>query len=345
MWISAEDLRRLEDLRSASSTHGILSLYLPIDPAVAQHHGHIAALMNVLRELRQTAPATVAARVEEEAAKVLSFARDDYVPHGSCLIVFSSLPAKLWETFSFQLPSPALARFGERPYLLPIAAFSEDYSPAMVALVDHQEARLYSLRLGELLECTRVSTDVPGHNRQGGWAAAHYERDRQHHMDDHLRSVAEALQASDGDAPFEYLVLAGTNEITHALSALLPQGLRDKLAGDFAAEMFASDAMILDSARDVIARKERGRERGLIERLIQTALEGGRSALGVDETLQTLREGRARSLVLSESAAFQPTGETAYTLAEANGLPVEMVHGEAAALLEPYGGIAAELRY
>ena len=345
MRIDATDLLRLEQVRSTSSPQGILSVYLPVEAAVALHHGHIASLMNILRELREAAPAPALERIQEESAKVLSFVRGGYMPHGSGLVMFSSLPTNIWEAFSFQLPVPALARFGERPYLLPLAALSEDFAPAMVVLVNHQEARLYSLRLGELLERQRISTNVPGYQRQGGWSAFRYEHDRQHHIEEHLKHVVDALQSSDKDDPFQYLVLAGAGETTHALEAVLPPSLSRKLAGSFAGEMFASDADIVDSARSILAAKERTSERELTERLILTALDGGHAALGKDETLQTLREGRARSLVLSARVAFQTLGETAYALAESNGLPVEVVHGEAEDLLEPYDGLAAELRY
>jgi ribosomal protein L30E len=345
MQITVGDLNRLQDVRHTSHADGILSVYLPIDPVVAPHRGYVADLMNTLRELRDKAPPSVVGRLDEEAARVLAFVRTEYVPNGSCLMIFSSMPADIWEVFSFQLPVKALARFGEKPYFLPVAALSEDFAPTMVALVDHREARFYSLRLGELLGEKHFSSDVMGYSRQGGWAAFRFEKERQHDIGEHLRRVVEALKTSDDAAPFENLLLAGTDETTHALTALLPHELQHKLTGTFRAEMFATDAQLIDSARGVLATKERERELDLTQRLIQTALEGGQAALGLDETLQMLREGRARSLVLSEDAAFGAEGETAYALAESAGLPVEFVHAEAAVLLEPYAGLAAQLRY
>ena len=345
MRLDLDDLVRLKALRASSHAQGILTAYLPIDPATALHHGYVPQLMDALSELRDTAPAKDRERIQEESAAILSHVRETYTPQGTGLAVFSCQPAKLLEAFSFQLPMPALARFGPRAFLQPIDALLEDFPATLIALSDHEGARIMSLELGEIVVTQRVKTSVPGRQRQGGWSAFKYQRDHERHIEEHLKRVAAALAEQDAKHPAEWIVVGGTDETTHALSALLSEPLRARLAGSFRAEMFASDADVAERAREVAEQAERRNERDAAERLVDLALAGGRAALGIDETLQTLREGRARSLMIADYALRTPAGEQAVALALNNGIELEVVHDVAEAVLTPYEGFAAALRF
>lgn len=345
MKLEQADLRRIKTLRQFADDSGVLSVYLPIDPATALHHGYVPQLMDVLQELRDKASKEQRERIQDEAEAVLAYVRGDYTPHGTALAVFSCLPAKLLEAFSFQLPVPALSRFDTHPFLQPVDEWLDDYPAALVALVSHEEARIINIELGEFVDAQHIRSDVPGRQRQGGWAAFKYQRDHEHHIEEHLKRVAAAIKTSAAKHRVEYVVLAGTDEVTHALAGVLPERVRARLAGSFRGEMFASEAELVDRAREVIEKAERARERAVAEQLVELALAGGKAALGTDETLQMLREGRARSLVIAEGAFGTPAGEQAAALAWQNGIELEVVHGVAEAALAPYDGIAAALRY
>ena len=345
MRLNKEDLATIQSLRQVSDARGILSVYLPIEPGRGITHGHAPRLMDELKQLSETAAGALAARIDEESQRVLAYVRDEFTPHGSGLVLFSGTPADVWASITLQLPVPALARFGPQPYLGPLDALLEDYPSAVAVVADHKEARIITIKLGEFERSMRLTSDVPARQRQGGWSAFRYERDRQVHIEAFNKQIVETVTQLLRDEPFQYLVLGGTDETTHALSKSLPATLGDKLAGSFRAEMFATDADVVDKARPLIAETERRQERALVQGLIDLALDGGQAALGVDETLQTLREGRAHSLVIGAGTYDTPNGELAVSLAEQSSAPVEVAHDEAETLLAPYGGLAARLRY
>jgi hypothetical protein len=345
MRLNNTDLGRLDALEGQTFTDGVMSLYVPFDVSAPSRDDVAARVMNTVRALRQAAPADQLARIDTEEAAILDFVRGEYVPQGTCLAVFSSSPSQFREVFSFQLPSPAIARFGSAPYLLPIDALKEDFGPTLVVMVSQEEARLIRLNLGEIDDEAGFDSDVPSHQRQGGRAGAHYERDRLQHIDEHLRRVAAGISDEAKAAPFEHLVLSGTNEVTEGLISHLNPATVAQIAGRLHLEMFAPVSAVADAATEAITANERIEEAALVKRLIGTALGGGKAALGRDETLQMLREGRARSLVVASDQAFIGDGEAAFTLASAAGLDIEVVQGEAATLLAPYAGLAAELRY
>jgi peptide subunit release factor 1 (eRF1) len=345
MKLGPEDLQTVESLRGISDARGVLSVYLPIEPGRGIPHGHAPRLMDLLKPLSDTADEQRNLRIEEESQRALAYLREGFTPHGATLALFSCTPAGLWTVLNLQLETPALVRFGPQPYLAPIDALLED-NPSVVAVVaDHKEARIISIKLGEFAESARRTSDVPGRQRQGGWSAFKYERDRQSHIEAFNRQIVETLARMEREDPFQYLALGGTDETTHALTGMLTTDLERKLAGTFRAEMFATDADVVDKVRQLVNLAKREQERAFVQSLIDDALAGGQAALGVEETLQTLREGRAHSLVVASGTYNSANGNLAVQLAGQTGAPVEVAHGEAEDLLAPYGGLAARLRY
>jgi hypothetical protein len=301
--------------------------------------------MDLLKPVSDSAHGDAKQRVEAEAQRVLAYVRDEYTPHGATLAVFSSTPAGVWAAIELALEVPGLARFGTEPYLAPIDALLEDYPTAVAVLADHNEARILTIKLGEYAGSSRLTGDAPGRQRQGGWSAFRYERDRVRHIETFNKRIVDALGDLDRESPYQYLVLGGTDETTHALASALSPGLHSKLAGNFRLEMFATDTEITDAAKPLVDAAERAQERALVQSLIDTALAGGQAALGVDETLQTLREGRVHQLVVAAGVHYTANGRDAVGLAEQTDASVEIAHDGAEVLLEPYGGFAARLRY
>jgi hypothetical protein len=345
MRLASADEARLSRLRRLPAGPEILSIYLEIDPATALHHGYVSSLMDVLKDLRATIAAGLRSQFEDEAERALRFARDEYVPHGRALALFSSEPRDLFETFHLQVPVRSMARFRPRPYPWPLDAALDDYPRVVVALTNNEAARILTLLLGEIEGQRKVKDAVPGRQRQGGWSAFKYQRDREAHIETHFEHVAATLEALDRESPFERLVVAGTDEATAALAGLLPKTLAAKLAGSFRAEMFATDDEVAEKATAVAGAAERREETALAKQVVESALAGGKAALGWQETLQTLAEGRVHRLVLGAGRLGSTEADHALELAGDHDAPVEFVHGEAEEVLGQYEGVGAILRY
>src|SRR3990172_1666017 len=87
---------RIRRLRRLPRGRPVLSVYLETEPGLALHHGHVSQLMDILRDLRQAVAEGDREGLSAEEERVLSFVREDYLPHGRTLIVFSSRPRRLW---------------------------------------------------------------------------------------------------------------------------------------------------------------------------------------------------------------------------------------------------------
>jgi peptide subunit release factor 1 (eRF1) len=345
MRLQQEDALTIRRLRRLAKGRLVLSVYLQTEPGLALHHGHVAKLMDVLRDLRRDASQESQASLERETERVLSFVREDYVPTGRTLILFSSRPRRIFEALSLQLPLRTLARFAPRPYLTPLDLALEDHPRIAVALVSEEKAKILTTVLDEVESEEAVKGHVPGRQRQGGWSAAKYQRDREHHIHEHFVRVVRQLNQLQKRLPFKWLVVGGADDASSAVVNLLPDSLREKLAGTFREEQFETVAKIAAHAMSVAEQAERGEELRLSEQIRDRALAGGLGTLGWDETMGALGEGRVHELALAASEAASAEADRALRLASDSDALVEVIHGVAEEILAPYRGIGALLRY
>lgn len=336
------EVRRLRRLRPGRP---VLSVYLQTDPGLALHHGHVAKLMDLLRDLRETTPAEHQSALDSESQRLLAYVRDDYTPTGRSLVAFASSPRRLFQTMSLQLPLRSVARFAPKPYLTPLDLALDDHPRVAVALVSEEQVRLITTVLDEIESEREVKEHVPGRQRQGGWHAANYERDRLQHIATHYAGVVEELKALQKHAPFKWLVIAGAEPSTTALAGVLPRGLKSKLAGRFRAEQFAPSTEVAKHANRVAAEAERAEELTIARQIVDRAMARGAATLGPDTTLRALAEGRVHLLAIAASELTTAEGDRAVDLALESGAEVEVVHDAAEAVLAPHRGIGALLRY
>ena len=311
---------------------------------------------------------------EQERARVIDFMRGEFELHGRSLVIFSSQPRALWQTFQLQVPVRTLAWFSERPLVSPLTAILDEHERYAVVLLDKEQARLLSVYLNRVEAQMHIRDDYPGRTATGGWAQARYARHREAHLHRHVLHVTEAIRAEVSRRPFDRLIVGGPDEALSALLSVLPAGLRSRVAGTYTCELFASEQEILDHVRAIEEAAERRGEAELVTRLVDQAKGGGLATLGWEQTLQSLGEGRVHKLFLTEGATRRgwgcPSGhfagptsrkvcplcgiridavpdlaEWAVERAFDTDASVETVRGEAARQLRKEGSVGALLRY
>ncbi|HEU0072916.1 MAG TPA: Vms1/Ankzf1 family peptidyl-tRNA hydrolase [Dehalococcoidia bacterium] len=343
MTLEHQDIIR--NTRRLRNGRPILSVYLETEAGLALHHGHITQLMDVLRDLRRRVPDEQQQDLSEEMERVLAFVRGDYTPTGRTLVVFSSRPRRLFQTLSLQLALRSQARFAGKPYLLPIDLALDDHPRIAIVHVGQEKTRLLTAVLHEIESERRTEEHVPGRQRQGGWSAFRYQRDRERHIDEHFKAVVDDLSDLQKTTPFKWLVLAGTDEATSALTKLLPRRLKAKLAGAFNEEHFESSSTLTKRAFELAEEAERAEELQLTTLILDRAYARAPATLGWDTTLRALAEGRVHQLAISAAELGSAQADRAVELGFESRAQIEVVHDEAAELLAPHRGIGALLRY
>lgn len=292
--------RIIHHLAGQHCDDGILSVYLDIDPATATREGYEAALMDLWKPLSACRyDAWTRGRLEYEVAGVTGVVRGWDEPPGRSAAMFFSGPAGLRLVLPLQFPLRPVARFESRAVLSPLIGALGEHRRYGIVAFDKECARIITVFMGAVEEEVTLHDDVLGRTSAGGWGQANYARHREHHLHEHALRTVEHLWAMDHARPVHSLVLAGPDEALAALRRVLPASLARAVAGTVAVEMFAGTDEVVRVVASVEEAAREEEDRRVVAELITDAEKGGRAALGWDETLQALGEGRVHLLLLA----------------------------------------------
>jgi peptide subunit release factor 1 (eRF1) len=353
---------------------GVLSAYLPAPPAQVAGQKYLVRFREECKAIRQ---ALEEAGRDERQAFEAAFARiEEYlaempVPRHPGLVVFAT--AERGSLYAAPLPErPAtVVVWDAQPLLTPLEEVLDEHERIAVVLADRRQARLFTIYLGAIEELRDVASDDPGTSKIAGIAGNH-ARHYQEHVRRHLRRTAHAAAELLRAQPFDRLILGGPDDVPSALKDELPRPLRARFAGVMSIGLDASDAEVLDAARRVAEEVERRTETEMVEELIG-ARSTARAVLGLRPTLDAVSDLRVHHLFLaSEFAAAggecpncgrlvagpdrcpacgaqpEPLPDLRERLVERaleQAARIELVSGEAEALLMAHDGLGAWTRY
>ncbi len=289
--ITEKELRELTDFRGGGKP--ILSLYLDVDLTRQDKDECKLALKGLLKEVGGKA-------LRKDVERIKRFFDFEYDWQDKGIAIFSCQGRDFWRVHRLSVPVRSEIFVGQRPHIKPLTDLFDEYERHCVALVDREQARLFLVQLGEIEEHTGALAMMPGRHKRGGWAQARYQRHIEDHAQQNLRRAAEAVAEFFEREGCSHLILAGTEETLAQFRELLPKPLQEHIIGEFAMEMTAPTDQILAKAMEIKERTERQREAELVERLITSMSKGRQAAIGLDDTLFALQEGRVHTLVVAE---------------------------------------------
>jgi peptide chain release factor subunit 1 len=370
--ISGKELQELVDFHTEESS--VLSLYLNVDPTQHIKDEYRLTLKSMLKEVADAASAKDLAEVE----KYFDF---QYDWQGKGVVIFSCLEEDFWRAYPLAVPVENHIFVAESPYIKPLTDVLDEYERYGVVLVDREGARLFLFNQGELEETYgALGEEVKRIKRGGGSTAgrlggltARTSQREEGIAQRNLREAAELAAKFCGGGRCSRIVLGGTGETLTQFQGMLPRELQEQVVGSIPLDMAAPETEVLDRSLEVIQEVDRRRKEELVEQLITAATsKGGHGALGMDDTLAAVQEGRAHILVVAEGylaagygcqncgyvaahelkacpfcggemAPIEDAVNTIVRKAIELGMEVEVVKGSVA--LEEAGSIGAVLRY
>jgi peptide chain release factor subunit 1 len=376
--LTPERLRRLAELRPE---HGkVLSLFLDLDPS---RFADAAARASAFGSLRNDAERLVEQADGLEHQELLALREDldrvravldpEAVPADAAagLAVFACGPAELFEVLRLPEPVDQQVHVADQPFVAPLAAVGTEERWGIL-LVDKRVARILAGAPREVGEVRVIDDETKGAHQKGGWSQARYQRSIDEEVSDHLRHVADELFRLHQRRPLDHLLLAGPVEAASEMKRRLHNDLQAILRGRFEIDVQSStDEEVRQAAREYVEQQRSQVE----EEALRAVAEGqgtGRSVVGLDEVLDHLTQQRVQTLLLTPqqealgTAMRCPTCDwlgaggracpadgTALEQAPAAELAAQRAITQDADVLtlrepeplEPYGGIAAVLRY
>ncbi|HMD56950.1 MAG TPA: Vms1/Ankzf1 family peptidyl-tRNA hydrolase [Solirubrobacteraceae bacterium] len=377
--LTEETLRDLAQTKAQDET--VLSLYLDLDPErFATAPTRASEIDSVLDGAHREIESGERSHAERQALRAaLEHARglleEQSWAHGArALAVFLCEPLGLSRTL--RLPHPVVSAFviSDEPFIAPLTE-SGPVGRVCVALVDERSARILRGSAERLHEVLSVGDDVHGRQDQGGWSQARYQRSRHEEVKAHLRHVARTLRLLLQVTPYDRLLIACTEQLWPRVVEELTPDVR-ALLHDERLSLDVGHVGIEDVVRAteaVLAEEHRAHEAAALAELREHhARDGGkRAAVGLEQVLDALVERRVGTLLylanLHPSGVLCPrcgwmgvTGDSCPVDGSAleqrpNILEdaVQSAVSQSAEVLplrdrpelEPFGGIAATLRF
>ncbi len=303
MAITKAELEALIE-RDAGPDGHILSVYLDTDQSRQSNlnRGFLVALTQRLRGMeQQIANENLRRRFWADAECVIG-AAEKYDPRGRCLIFFCDTGSKFLFERELRVPiERSMARWDRRPLVRPLVEIFDEYQRHGVVLVNKQEARLFTVSLGEIEDKREIFSERRKRFKQTAkdnvLSPTNLQRRDDEHTHQHLKEVADALDLLASEKAFDRLVLSGPHELCKGLQARLSKRLHELVAGEIALPIDAGEREVLQATLKLHEEVERRHEQSAVEQLITAAAKDSHATMGLQPTLDALRLGSILRLV------------------------------------------------
>jgi len=300
-----EELRTLAKLTAGPLP--VISVYLNTqwrDPH--QHTRAVTFFERHLHQARALAPETTAAResLRRDLERLTQWGQHHLLSPGEStmpgMALFACAAADLWAECPSPLPFEDEFTVADRPVLRQLARLDEDYTNALLVLIDSRAARVYEVVLGGFLAETDFARKMPGRHKQGGWAQARYQRHVQAHIDRHHKEVATYIASYMTSHPHTHLIISGQNDIVASFRHWLPPSVQAQVIETVSLDMHDDRHHILEIAQETLQRHEREEELATVDLLVNRAGHGGLAVLGQQATLEAVNTARVHKLVMQK---------------------------------------------
>jgi peptide chain release factor subunit 1 len=218
-------LKALNALAARSFPELALSAYLPTDPGSGRNY-YRAVLDDLVKADTHKLSSRERAALRRELPPVLAIL-EKHRFDCPAVAVFSCRPRGFLRIWRLVDHVPARMAVSGVLDLAPIRLQLFQHPPALAAVTDKHQARLYGLILGEMAEVGQVEGVPIRRHKQGGWSATALQRRQDEHARWHLAGVAAAVATLLSGGGYRRLIVGGPIEARAELKErLAPSALR-----------------------------------------------------------------------------------------------------------------------
>jgi peptide subunit release factor 1 (eRF1) len=314
MAVQTEEVRDLVDFL-APEGFVVTSFYLDVnagefpsdDLLETSFDSTIHTAESVRKEIEETMSHDARESVRDDLAKIRDFMKGLDRQDTNGIAIFSCSAHGLWEVFQMPTHVESRIEFGPKPYVAPLAAFLSHTKPTAILVTDKQNARIFTMKHGEVREWTSFEDYVPQRSSQGGWSQMRYQRRSDNFQQHHIDKGAELVFELDKHYPFDWLIIGTQQDKESQVVESLHPYVKDRVIGFIHVRIDADQQEVLDEARRVREEAESHLLDDLVNRIQEYAGAGGKGTIGLKETLQALNEQKVHILAV-EQGAHAPGG-------------------------------------
>lgn len=324
------------------------------------------------------------AMLERDMERIASYLDSELRPSANAVAIFACDAAELFETVQLDAPlGNHWLYVGDQPHLYPLARVASQYPRYAVVLADTYRTRILVMADGGVARDTAIEGVKTRRTAQGGWSQACYQRHVENYHLQHIKEVVGTLERIVTQEGIERVIVSGDQAVIALLREQMPKAIADRIVDELSLDSKAPEAAVVSATLESIKKADERTDRDKVEGAVGAYRAGGLGVVGPDATLLALTNGQVDELLVSASLAalegLRPTAASELATANDSRIVEPAVEpsmaGEPAgadvgtvrladelvtkaqqtgarlcfiedpSLLEPYGGVAASLRY
>jgi hypothetical protein len=292
----------------------ISSFYLDTDKSRQTRKEIGLELKNLLNEGRTRLASLDLAKAKKgslarDLEKISQFAGQAILAtNGAGLAVFSCAAANFWQDFTLPRAPRNQLIFERNPGVRPLTVILDEFHSICALILARQEARWFSIFMGDISLVDHLTSDVPSRVREGGWQGYESKRIERHidaHLHDHFKKAAQMTFELFKKNQFDWLFLGCKEEYRSEFEPLLHPYLQEKLKGHLKINSYENDDKILKQAMEIERTQRLADEAALSQSLVSEVEKGGRAVSGLREVLRKLNVHEVQTLVLNRNFSHE----------------------------------------
>lgn len=290
------------------------SFYLDTDKSRQTRKEIGLELKNLLNEGRTRLASLDLAKAKKDSLaqdleKISQFAGQAILTtNGAGLAVFSCAAANFWQDFTLPRAPRNQLIFERNPGVRPLTVILDEFHSICALILARQEARWFSIFMGDISLVDHLTSDVPSRVREGGWQGYESKRIERHidaHLHDHFKKAAQMTFELFKKNQFDWLFLGCKEEYRSEFEPLLHPYLQEKFKGHLKINSYENDDKILKQAMEIERTQRLADEAALSQSLVSEVEKGGRAVSGLREVLRKLNVHEVQTLVLNRNFSHE----------------------------------------
>jgi peptide chain release factor subunit 1 len=322
--------------------------------------------------------------LERDTEKIATYLENELRPSANGVAIFACDAGELFEAIQLDAPVEGHWLYvGDQPHLYPLARLVSQYPRYAVVLADTNRTRILVVTHGGVQREMPIEGVKTRRTTQGGWSQARYQRHIENYHLHHVKDVIDALEKIVARDGVEQIVISGDPVVIPLFREQLPKPLAEKVVDEISLGSDADKDAVLKASLETLKEADARTDREKVDAAVGAYRAGGLGVVGPDATLLAITNGQVDELLIAASLggieglrgtraaemaiandssiaepAVEPSmaGEAAsadagtvrladelVTKAQQTGARICFIEDQA--LLEPYGGVAATLRY
>ncbi|MFP4350932.1 MAG: Vms1/Ankzf1 family peptidyl-tRNA hydrolase, partial [Desulfococcaceae bacterium] len=251
--------------------------------------------------------ADAAAHFEESYRLIQTLLKEHPPEEGRGMCIFASYVLDFVQGHRVSVAVPDLLRLGPAPYIRPLARLQDTYEKFALVAADNTDTRIYLVAAENTELEDRVKGNIKNRVKKGGWSQKRYARRRKNELHHYAAEVAEVLEDLDRKESIDHIILMGSQETIQEIEDAFSEPLADKVIGETSADLDADTDDLVDDAYDLFFKEEREEDRHLWERIQGEYLADHPAAVGAEDVLMALLNGRVEHLLITQDVKLDGT--------------------------------------